>query len=205
MLKLNVQTNNAAVNPPPTSTTVLQQFLANVQASLGGISPQSILTSFSSLNSIQDIQQHLNSRAAALDDVVEALNALPTPFARDFPHLHVATSVASLCHPLLLQTFTPIATTADGNCMYHALSTIVCGSKRLSMLFRLLAAYAVVKHRGVMMNALPDAFPQKSCDQHSRKCNTLIASALRIGSWGSDFHLFTVLHFLYKLLWGHVP
>ena len=162
----------------------------NVERLLGGRLPQSILSCLTSLNSVQGITDTLNSMNTALDAVALTINALPTPYASCLPHLCVARSVAAQCHPLMLQTFTPVTTTADGNCMYHALSRVVCGSEQLSVVFRLLAAYAVVKYRHVMINALHDAFPLQTHDENERKCNTLLVSALTIGDWGSDFHLF---------------
>ena len=82
----------------------------------------------------------------------------------------------------MLQTFTPAATTADGNCMYRALSRLVCGNERLSVVFRILTAYATAKYRDLMIDALHNAFPLQ---EHE----ALLYSALRMGSWGIDFHL----------------
>ena len=183
-------------NPSLASTSLsVSQFLVSVQSLLGFTSPEAILFSLGLLNSVQGIIDTLNSMSTALESVAQAVNALPTPFASMLPDLRVARSVADLCHPLMLETFTPVATTADGNCMYHALSRVVCGTEQLSILFRLLTAYAAVKYTGVMMGALRDAFPWQTHDENVHKCNTLIVSALQIGSWGSDFQLF-LLSFL---------
>ena len=67
-------------------------------------------------------------------------------------------SVGNQCHPLL-QAYKPVLTTGDGDCMYHALSRVVCGSERLSRVFRLLITYATVKYRDVLIQALQHAFP----------------------------------------------
>ena len=61
------------------------------------------------------------------------------------PGLPGAVSVANQFHPLMLQTYKPVLTTANGDCMFHALSRVVCGSEQLSRVFRLLIAYAAVK------------------------------------------------------------
>ena len=69
----------------------------------------------------------------ALEAIAEA-NSLPAVYAANFPHLHTAASVVNQCHPLMMQT---LLTTGDGDCMYHALSRVVCGSEQLSKIFRL--------------------------------------------------------------------
>ena len=80
-------------------------------------------------------------------------------------------------------------TSADGN---RALSTTVCGSERLSVLFCLLIAYSVIKYRDVIIDALQDAFPLQPCEAHVLKCNTLIVEAISSGTWGSDYHMFAL-------------
>ena len=128
----------------------------------------------------------------ALEAIVQALNALPTPCASSFPHLRLDTAVRDLCHPLALQIYKPIWTSPDDNCMYNALSTTVCGSEQLTVLFRLLVAYAVIKYRDVLIDALQDAFPLQPRESHVLKCNTLIVEAITIGAWGSDYHMFAL-------------
>ena len=129
---------------PPSLAFPAQQLLTSARHLLGGRSPDSILSSLSSLEGIRESLHHIGT---AVEAIAQAVNALPTPFASSLPPLCVAQSVAELCHPLMLQTFTPAATTADGNCMYHALSRLVCGNKRLSVVFRILTAYATAKYR----------------------------------------------------------
>ena len=128
----------------------------------------------------------------ALEALAEAVNSLPPVYAVDFPRLHTAVSIVNQCHPLMMQTYKPVLTTGDGDCMYHALSRVVCGSEQLSRIFRLLTAYAVVKYRDVLIQSLQHAFPSDSLDTHVHKANTLIVHALHIGTWGSDFHLFSL-------------
>ena len=82
-----------------------------------------------------------------LEAIAEAVNALPPVYGANFQTLPQAMSVANQCHPLMLQTYKPVLTTGDGDCMYHALSRVVCGSEELSRLFGLLTAYAAVKYR----------------------------------------------------------
>ena len=68
----------------------------------------------------------------ALEATAEAVNSLPAVYAADFSAIPIAVSVANQCHPLMLQTYKPVLTTGDGDCMYHALSRVVCGSEQLS-------------------------------------------------------------------------
>ena len=117
----------------------------------------------------------------ALEAVAEVVNSLPPVYAADLPCLHTAASAVNQCHPLMLQTYKPVLTTGDGDCMYHALSTVVCD--------RLLAVYAAVKYRHVLVQSLQHAFPLDLLANHICKANTLIVHALYIGTWGSDFHL----------------
>ena len=183
---------NTPSNPSINSTinSSCAQFQRTVRTLLGGTAPLSILSAMLSLNSVTSIIVALNDMGEAIEAIVQAPDALPTTFATDFPRLPVAASIANKCHPLMLQTYNPVLTTGDGDCMYHALSRVVCGSEQLSKLFRLLTAYSVVKYRDVMIRALQDAFPLQTHEENVRKSNTLIVEALRVGSWGSDFHLF---------------
>ena len=181
-------------DPQPPVSPCVREFQALVDRTLCGRAPQSILSSLCSLNSVPSISGSLNARGTALEAIVQALNALPTPYASSFPHLRLDTTVRELCHPLVLQIFQPIHvyTSPDDNCMYNALSTTVCGSERLTELFHLLTAYAVVKYRHVLIDALRDAFPFQTHEEHVRKCNTLIVQAITIRSWGSDYHMFAL-------------
>ena len=70
------------------------------------------------------------------------------------------------CHPPFLQTFKPIATTGDGNCMYNALSLAFCGTERFSVVIRLLTTYALVKHRTAMIDALSHIYFNGNHEQH---------------------------------------
>ena len=58
--------------------------------------------------------------------------------------------------------------------------------------FRLLVAYAVVKYKNVLTDALQDAFPLQPREAHVRKCNNLIVEAITIRTWGSDYHMFAL-------------
>lgn len=132
----------------------------------------------------------LNDMGGAIEGVAQALNALPDVFATDFPRMPSAVSIANECHPLMLQTYKPVLTMGDGDCMYHALSRGVCGSEQLTRIFRLVTAYSVAKYRDVLIQSLQDIYPLLPCDDHVRKTNTLIVHALQTGRWGSDYHLF---------------
>ena len=109
-----------------------------------GVSLEAVLSSMLSLNSVQDIIDSLNGMHEALESI-QAVNALPPVYANELPGLPRAVSVANQFHSLMLQTFKPVLTTADGDCMFHALFGVVCGSEQPSRLFRLLIAYVAVK------------------------------------------------------------
>ena len=135
-----------------------------------GASPQSVLSSMLSLNSVQDIIDSLNGMHEALEAIAQAINALPPVYANKFTALPTAISVANQCHPLMLHTYKPILTTGDGDCMFHALSRVVCGSEQLSRVFRLLVAYTAVKYyRDVLIGALLHAFPSDPQENHCVK------------------------------------
>ena len=149
--------------------------------------PQSAMLSLSSLENIID---SFNAMQECLEAIAQAVNALPPVYAADFPALPTAVSVANQCHPLMLQTYKPVLTTGDGDCMYHALSGVVFGSEQLSMINRLLTAYRAVKYRDVQVRSIQYAFPSQPLQDHGRNANTLIVHALCAGTWRSDFHLF---------------
>ena len=64
----------------------------------------------------------------SLEAIAQGVNELPPVYATDFPALHTVASIANQCHPLMMHTYKPVLTTGDGDCMYHALSRVVCGS-----------------------------------------------------------------------------
>ena len=171
-------------------TSVCVQLRQTVQRLLGNTSPESVLSSMLSLNSVQNIIDAFKGMHEALKAIAEAVNSLPPVYVNDFPALPTAVSIGNQCHPLMLHTYKPVLTTGDGDCMYHALSRVVCGSEQLSKLFRLLTAYGAVKYRHVLIRSIQYAFPSRPSEDIVRNANTLIVHALRIGSWGSDFHLF---------------
>ena len=184
-------------------TSACVDLLRRVQQLLGG-SPQSVLATTLSLNSIQEVIDSLNGMHEAFEAIVQAVNALPPVYASHFSALPTAMSVSNQCHPLMLQTYKPVLTTGDGDCMYHALSRVVCGSEQLSRVFRLLIAYATVKYRDILIQALQHAFPTDPYENHVRKANTLIVHALRTGTWGSDFHLFPLSLLLDRPIFTYV-
>ena len=130
----------------------------------------------------------------ALQAIAEAVNSLPPVYAADFPPLHTAVSIVNKCHPLMMQTYKPVLTSGDGDCMYHALSRVICGSSSCQEFSDYwLPAYAAVKYRDVLISSLQLAFPLDTLDNHAHKANTLIVHALHIGTWGSDFYLSLLL------------
>ena len=90
------------------------QLQQTVRQLLGNTSPESVL-------SVQNIDA-FNDMHESLEAISEAINSLPPVYANDFPALPRAVSVGNQCHPLMLQTYMPVLTTGDRDCMYHALS-----------------------------------------------------------------------------------
>ena len=102
------------------------------------------------------------------------------------------TRVQRECHPLFLQTFKPIVTTGDGNCMYNALSLAVCGTEHLSVVIRLLTTYALVKHRTAMIEALSHIYFSGNHEQRVQMLIETMHKAIHLGVWGTDLHLFSL-------------
>jgi len=84
------------------------------------------------------------------------VNSLPVPFVSTVKHItgiRQDMNVTNNCHPLLLESFRPIQTTADGNCMFNALSLSLTATEKLSILIRLPCAFALTKHKQQMLSA----------------------------------------------------
>lgn len=134
----------------------------------------------------------MDSDAAVYDDIVLHLNRLPYVYASQHTHLQQDNSVLTLNHPLLFHTFKPVQTTGDGSCLFHALSLTLTGTETCTDLMRLLAVYALAKHRATMMGAFEQAFPMCSQEQHQEKFNSAIHKAVEVPKWGIDPHLFAL-------------
>ena len=126
----NVLPLTVAANP------MLPQFHGHLTASLQTVSPRAILISLSQL-SVNDRCSGLTGDAAIYDSIAQHLNNLPFVYASDHPHLQQDSSVLTLGHPLLFETFKPIQTRGDGSCMYHALSLTLTGTQTYTDLMRL--------------------------------------------------------------------
>ena len=174
------------------SSSLVQQLKGSALSILGGNSPLSALMTLHSEAEIQCMVSLIISNAASFDDIVEQINHLPVQYAAFRPNLVTDRSVPNLSHPLLMQTFKPIRTTGDGNCMYHAMSLALTGSENISYLLKMLVAHALLKFRATMISSFRDAYPSSSDEQHNAIFNTCLAKALRVGAWGSDFHLFAL-------------
>ena len=95
-------------------------------------------------------------------------------------------------HPVLLQTYTLVRTTGDGNCLYNALFITLTGSERLSRLLRVLCAYGLCKHKQEMVQAFTNAYPNQDPIQHYANA---LNQAISVTSWGTD-HQILALSFL---------
>ena len=123
---------------------------------------------------------------------MQGLNSLPHLYGSQQPQLHKDSSVLDLSHPLLFQTFKPVVTTGDGNCLYHALSLTLTGSESCTPLMRLLTAHALVKHKEIMLSAFARAYPSSSLEDHKLKFENALFKAVRVSDWGTDYHIFAL-------------
>ena len=139
---------------------------------------------------LEYVVAYFGTRSSILDQVVQYLNSLPIPYANTLPDLCVDMCVQRECHPIFLQTFKPIATTGDGNRMYHALSLTLCGTEHLSVIISLLTAHAVIKHRTAMIDALSHIYFSGNNEQHVQMLTDTVHKAIHVGVWGTDLHLF---------------
>ena len=139
---------------------------------------------------LEYVVSYFEARSAVLDQVVQYLNSLPVPYANTLPNLHVDRYVQRESHPVFLQSFKPIATTGDGNCMYHALSLAICGTEDLSVVIRLLTTYALIKYKPAMMDVLANIYFTGDNHQHIQMFTNTVHKAVHLGVWGTDLHLF---------------
>ena len=134
------------------------------------------------------------SDSAMYDSIVQELNGLPHVYASQYPHLQQDPIILSLFHPVLFHTFKPVVTTGDGSCMYHALSLVLTGTETYTDLMRLLAAYALVKHKQTVLSAIQDVYPTYSAANVRGVHTECIKEALDVRKWGTDYHLFALCH-----------
>ena len=116
VLKLSTFSNSPSTDEPCVHSNIniaCIHLLQRVQQLLGA-SPQSVLTTTLSLNSIQEVIHSLNGMHEAFEVIVQAVNALPPVYATNLPALPRAVSVGIQCHPLMLQTYKPVLTTGMG-------------------------------------------------------------------------------------------
>ena len=112
--------NTSSTDEPSVHSNVTSACVHLLQRAqqLLGASPQSVLATTLSLNSIQEVIDSLNGMHEAFEAIAQALNVLPPVYATDFPALPRAASVGNQCHPLILHTYKPVLTTGDGDCMH---------------------------------------------------------------------------------------
>lgn len=188
--KLNTKGKDKSQNPA-LSVPMLQQFHRLVSTNLHGRSPRSILLHLSSQN-VSTMCAIMGSEVAVYDNIVQCLNSLPYVYASQHTHLQQDSSILTLGHPLLFQTFEPIETTGDGSCLFHALSLTLTGNETCTDLIRLLTAHALVKYKQIMINAFHDAYPLCTEQDLQLKFNTAIYEAVNVHKWGTDHHLFAL-------------
>ena len=186
----------SACSPPATSATradpSVQQFCQVVSALLHGKSIASILLQLSEQLLVSNICDLVSEDSAIYNSIVQHLNSLPHVYASQQPHLQQDSSVLTLSHPVLFQTFKPVVTTGDGSCLYHALSLALTGTESCTLLMRLLTAHALVKHKDVVMTAFRKAYQFSSEGECELKFNTAVIQAVTVPNWGTDCHLFAL-------------
>ena len=93
------------------------------------------------------IQEYFANNSEMLETIVNEVNQLSSPLISKWHQQRIDTTVLNHIHPTMHQLLAPIQTTGQGNCLYNALSTTLCGSEKLSTPLRLLTAYALFKHQ----------------------------------------------------------
>ena len=173
--------------PPNPPVTQLQEAIATAL----GQTPLSLLHHIASLP-IAQLSWTVNQHKRSLDAVVNILNNMPTQFAESNPDLSQDTTATLQCHPLLLETFKPVVTNKDNNCLYNALSLVLTSSQELHASMRLLCVYALIKHRRDMLDALTHSYRQQSRSFILTTYTQSIREAATLGIWGHDLHLFAL-------------
>ena len=96
--------------------------------------PERILSHLVSLANLHDVSTYITSMMSPLEYLMNELNLLQIPFANVHSNNRQDTCASSRCHPLLLETFKPVQTTGDGNCLYNALSLTLTGTEQFTHL-----------------------------------------------------------------------
>ena len=165
----------------------------HVHDTLGGEAHVAIIHRLSSLP-LNQIILALQAYSTTLESIVAGLNAFPMVYASTHAHLAQDVHAASHCHPLFLETYTPIVTSGDNSCGYNAISITLTGSQCFSALFRLLCAYAMIKYNTIILGAMASATDLQPHEVHQMYCtalrNTLHLEGLR--AWANDRHLFAL-------------
>ena len=173
------------------ANTRLERFLELAGASLNGRSATAVLSQLQRRR-VAKICDMVCADAAVYDSIVDGLNALPQVYAAQHAHLSLDNQVLGLFHPALFQTYKPVYTTGDGNCLFHALSLALTGTESCTDLVRLLTVHALVKCKSTVMGAYRDAYPGRTEQQHLAHFNAGMREAVTVGRWGTDEHLFAL-------------
>ena len=185
--KLDKQLPTLASLPPNPGVRQLQQAISTAL----GQSPLLILHQISRLP-IAGLTRAVTQHAQTLNAVVNILNDMPMQFAESNPHLSRDMTAALQCHPLLLESYKPVVTGKDGNCLYNALSLLLTSSQELHELIRLLCVHALIKHKKDMMQGLNHSYRQQSRSNIRSMYTQAIREAAAPGTWGNDLHLFAL-------------
>ena len=173
------------------ANTRLERFLELAGSSLNGRSATAVLSQLQRRR-VAKICDMVCADAAVYDSIVDGLNALPQVYAAQHAHLSLDSKVLGLFHPALFQTYKPVYTTGDGNCLFHALSLALTGTESCTDLVRLLTVHALVKCKSTVMGAYRDAYPGRTEQQHLAHFNAGMREAVTVGRWGTDEHLFAL-------------
>ena len=173
--------------PPNPHVEQLQEAIATAL----GQTPLTLLRHISSLP-IAQVAWIVTQHAHSLDAIVNILNNMPVQYAESNPGLSQDSTATQQCHPLLLETFKPVAIHKDNNCLYNALSLVLTSSQELHALMRLLCVHALIKHKRDMLEGLTHSYRMQSRSGILTMYTQAIREAATLGIWGHDLHLFAL-------------
>jgi hypothetical protein len=90
-------------------------------------------------------------------------------------------SVLEAIHPAIQLHHTPVRTSRDGNCLWHAVSINICGSEEMTQALRSATVTTLLKHRST--------FEALRHDINDPTFDSLLRDARTNSAWGNEFHV----------------
>ncbi len=82
-------------------------------------------------------------------------------------------------HPTILEYYTPVTTSPDGNCLFNAISICLSGSENLSATLRVVASFTILKNIELFERWL----------HQGESIFELLKTAWTRSEWGNEYHL----------------